>query len=506
MTHRLFDKYPLTLWSIQAGILSGLFVGLLMDSLLLGSAMFILFAVVGCTWRRDEAPIVPFMLGYQWCAITVGYWYFVFTGIFPTAYALGDLERTVRLSLTGLVLLAAGIRVVRDSLMRDEPEAPPPLKIARLSRLFWFVIVIYGIDYVRAFNTKSFGGLDIPLTILLEFRYVLLMVLWYETIRRGADRRYLWLSLVWVFVPSLGSYFSDFKTPLILLLLVSLQFWQPWDTKSWKWSLAAWTRTVGLAIVALFLMLVWQAGVKRETRKIYDEGLVNGRLDRAELFVQQVAAAVPEVIDDPRPSIEILISRLSYIGFFSRVLEYVPAVEPHAGGELLKMAVTNAFMPRLLFPSKPVLPSDSFYTRRFTGIMVAEEGTSISIGYMAEFYADWGLEGMFVSIFLYGCLIGACIEMLRRFVQPSILVNPFLITIVMAVYQFEHQFIKTFAALISTTVAALIIQRLFRKTFLKTFGVMPLNVEEPAPQEPVAPTRRYRTVPRSPRGRTLPHG
>ncbi len=503
MAPRLIAKYPLTLWALQAGALVGLFVGLLMDSVLLGSAVFVLLAVVGCTWRREEVPVVPFLLGYQWCAITVGYWYYVFTGIFPTAYALGDLERTVRLSLTGLVMLAAGIRLVRDSVsLKDEADGQS-LRIGRLNRLFWFVIIIYGIDYIRAFNTKSFGGLDIPLTILLEFRYVLLMVLWYETIRQGASRRYLWLSLAWVFIPSLGSYFSDFKTPLILLFLVSLQFWKPWEPKVWKWSIAACTRTVGLLVAALFLMLVWQASVKKEARRIYDEGLVNGRLDRAELFVKQVAAAGPEVIDDPRPSIEILISRLSYIGFFSRVLEYVPAVEPHANGELLQMAMTNAFMPRLVFPSKPVLPSDSYYTRRFTGIMVAEEGTSISIGYMAEFYADWGLIGMFLSILAYGCLIGACMEVVRRFVQPSLLVSPFLVILMMTVYQFEHQFIKTFAALISTTVAALLIQRAGRKTFVKSFRVEPATSEALAPQPIVRAEGRYRTLPRT--GTTLPH-
>jgi hypothetical protein len=503
MTHRLIAKYPLTLWALQAGVLVGLFVGLLMDSVLLGGAMFVLLAVIGCTWRRDEAPVVPFLLGYQWCAITVGYWYYVFTGVFPTAYALGDLERTVRLSLAGLLVLGAGIRIVRDSVSIKDDGEDAPYQVGRLNRLFWIVIVIYGIDYIRAFNTKSLGGLDIPLTILLEFRHVLLMVLWYETIRQHANRRYLWLSLAWVFIPSLGSYFSDFKTPLILLFLVSLQFWRPWDPKSWTWSIAAWTRTVGLAVAALFLMLVWQAGVKKETRRVYDEGLVNGRLDRAELFVKQVAAAVPEVIDDPRPSIEILISRLSYIGFFSRVLEYVPAVEPHANGELLQMAMTNAFMPRLVFPSKPVLPSDSYYTRRFTGIMVAEEGTSISIGYMAEFYADWGLIGMFISILAYGCLIGACMEVVRRFVQPAILVNPFLIVLMMTVYQFEHQFIKTFAALISTTVAALVIQRAGRRTFVKSFGVAPVTTDDPTPQPVVQDERRYRTLPRT--GTTLPH-
>lgn len=135
--------------------------------------------------------------------------------------------------------------------------------------------------------------------------------------------------------------------------------------------------------------------------------------------------------------------------------------------------------------------------------MVAEEGTSISIGYMAEFFADWGLAGMFLSILGYGCLIGACIETVRRFVQPSILVNPFLIVLMMTVYQFEHQFIKTFAALISTTVAALVIQRMGRKTLVKTFGVEPETSEDAAETAVTAPERRYRTLPRA--GTTLPH-
>jgi len=73
------------------------------------------------------------------------------------------------------------------------------------------------------------------------------------------------------------------------------------------------------------------------------------------------------------------------------------------------------------------------------------------------------------------------------------------------VYQFEHQFIKTFAALISTTVAALVIQRLFRKTFMKSFGVLPIDVEEPAYQEPLPPAGRYRTLPKTPRESTLPN-
>jgi hypothetical protein len=39
--------------------------------------------------------------------------------------------------------------------------------------------------------------------------------------------------------------------------------------------------------------------------------------------------------------------------------------------------------------------------------------TSISIGYMAEFYADWGVAGMFASILGYGLWMGAIARGLR---------------------------------------------------------------------------------------------
>jgi hypothetical protein len=74
--------------------------------------------------------------------------------------------------------------------------------------------------------------------------------------------------------------------------------------------------------------------------------------------------------------------------------------------------------------------------------------------------------------------------------------------LMMTVYQFEHQFIKTFAALISTTVAALLIQRAGRKTFVKSFRVEPVAGEEPASPAVERSERRYRTLPRT--GTTLP--
>ena len=70
-------------------------------------------------------------------------------------------------------------------------------------------------------------------------------------------------------------------------------------------------------------------------------------------------------------------------------------------------ALKHVFMPRILFPNKPIL-NDSERTRLFTGLGVAgaKQGTSISIGYIGESYIDFGKWLMAVPIFLLGWLYG----------------------------------------------------------------------------------------------------
>ncbi len=441
-------SYPLTLPALGIGVVVGALLALIADNQLVGFAFFVLVVTVGGTWRRGDVAVVPFIMAFQWIVVCVGYFYNLLTGIFPSMYPPGDVERTVSLSLLGLLVLATGIRVASWPRPDTDEGDEPDVQVNNLSGLFWLVMVIYAVDYAYVLNPKAFAGFDVILVRVLDFRQVLLTLLWFEIVRRQTGFRYLWITLAWVFVPLLGSYLSDFKMPLILLFIVYATSWTPWQSGWWHFSTRSTVRTMVVAMMLVFIALIWQAGVKKETRRAYDNDLV-GRApaDRVRLFVSSALDNLPVVVNDTQTVVEGLVERISYVTFFSRVLDYVPKVHPHSNGELLQMALTNAFVPRFLFPDKPPLPSDSYYTRRFTGIPVAEEGTSISIGYMAEFYADWGVGGMMLMVFGYGCWIGLAYLALTRWVRPRILINPVLLTTMMMVYQFEHQFIKTFAAL-----------------------------------------------------------
>jgi hypothetical protein len=392
----------------------------------------------------------------------------------------------------GLIILALGIRLVER--LAPTPRDTSNLEVGNVQGLFGLVIVLYGAGYVFFLYTRSFAGYDLVMDRILLTRQIPLLLLWFEVLRQRRHKIYLWLSLGFVVVSSFGSYFSDFKTPLLFALIVSASTWKPWESQWWRFSVAGTARFTALAGVALFLVLTWQAGVKKDTRRAYEQnGGGSSPGERIELFLTSAEQAVPTVFSDTRQVVEDLVSRVWYVVFFSRVLDHVPAVEPHANGELLQMAISNAVMPRLFFPDKPPLPSDSYYTRRFAAVQVAEGATtSISIGYMAEFYADWGYLGMFVSIFAFGALMGLVSWIVRAF-APAILVDPALMTLMLPLANFEQQFIKTLAGLIMSVGVTVIVVRAIRGPLTSFLRMHPVaRPVEPLPgRKPLVPGPLY---------------
>ena len=470
------SKYLLTGRALWAGVILGAGSGFFSGNMLIGYAFFALSAAIGLTWSIDEAPVFPFVIGVQWVQITSGYFFEWITGIMPSTVAVGNIDRTVGIALTGLIVLAAGIRAVAE--FEPAPTADEPrVYVRNLTGLLWLVIGLYSINYVLPVNTMVSGGLNQFFQALLVARQVPLLLLWFEVIRQRRHKIYLWISLFWVFVPALGAYLSDFKTPLFLALIVSASAWKPWESHWWRFTLAGATRTTAIVVAAIFLALVWQGGVKGETRQAYaDDAIGSSPRERVEFFVDSAERTIPTIFNDTEFVVEGLVSRIWYVVFFSRVLDYVPTVEPFAHGELLEMAVTNAVTPRFLFPDKPPLPSDSYYTRRFAGVdIIDREDTSISIGYMAEFYSDWGLPGMVVSIFFYGVLMGGIALIIRRFTSFGMLFNPTLITVLLTVSFFEQQFIKMLGGLMISTITTLLVVWLTRQRLERFLDLRPVQ-------------------------------
>jgi hypothetical protein len=245
---------------------------------------------------------------------------------------------------------------------------------------------------------------------LLEFRVVFLFLLLYTVLRRRQGHRYAVAAFLFAWIPTLGSFHSTFLQPFIVLLMAFFAVGGSW--RSLDLRRIAPGRLVPALItlmVLTWMALVWQGGVKEAWRDaVRNDAVPREPVDKVLAFVDLVAREAPQI--KMRAAIESLGTRTSSgAAYFSLVFERVPSLIPHENGALTLRALEHVVMPRILFPDKPNLGGDSWLVRTYAGLYVAgdDESTSVGLGYMAEFFIDYGIPWMFLGLLAYGLLGGA---------------------------------------------------------------------------------------------------
>ncbi len=376
-------------------------------------AVFVLAAILACLlWRPGEPPALLFAMGYHWMQASILVFYANFYG-----QALGDLSQdsplaqATWLTLMGVLAIALGARVGVGS--RYGPIAQPSVAAiaSRLSIRRMFVICLLAIAGSAAVTQVAYvvPGLVQPLLALTLLHWVMFYLFAYCVLNRRQG--YGLLGLVFgieVIVGFLG-FFSDFKTVLIVILLAAL-------TSTTAVRELRMKTTVAIAVAVLFLGVTW-TGIKSDYRGFLNQG--TGQ--------QVVLVPVPERIGKlgeliGEMSVErygdamlTLVERITYVYYFGRAIETVPHHIDHERGRLWGEALARPLLPRLLFPDKAVI-DDSERTSLYTGKRVAgaADGTSISLGYVAESYIDFGPAGMMPALFVWGLVLGWLNRLLMR--------------------------------------------------------------------------------------------
>ena len=132
---------------------------------------------------------------------------------------------------------------------------------------------------------------------------------------------------------------------------------------------------------------------------------------------------------------------------------------PHENGSLTMRAVKHILVPRVLFPEKENLGTDSWLAEEYAGLKVGEE-TSVGIGYIAEFYVDWGVSGLFPSLIIMGIFFGLAYALIFL-LSPSysigraLVIVPFMNNFI----TFEATLPKLLGGFIMSTLILLILSR-----------------------------------------------
>lgn len=359
--------------------------------------------LVSLLWSDAEPPVLLFACAIQWLQVTTVLYYANFAGAdLVSAFGGDELQSAVRLGLFGLLALALGARVglgrrsveVGEQAEREAVECSIPMAFI----LYLASFVAIALLRIIAVRVPQLAQI---LTATGTIKWIFLFIVCMGVLQRRSHYLFLWTAVAVEFLTGFLGYFSGFKNVFFLLIVVMLGSRHLWNAK----------RVLLGAVVCIGLItasIVWSA-IKQDYRDFLSQGSktkevlvpIPARLDK----LQDLVGSLTD--EGFFQGVDALIARVGYVTYFAFTIGNVPDQIPYENGQLWIGAVKHILMPRLFFPDKAPI-DDSERTSYYTGIRVAgaEQGTSISIGYMAESYIDLGPVGMFLPIFLLGLLYG----------------------------------------------------------------------------------------------------
>jgi hypothetical protein len=372
-------------------------------------------AVLMLLWRllpQDEGPpVLSLALTAQWVQVSAGVFYVGLTGRELDATIYAQWVPMVLIGLAGIVAIAiglwAGITLLGNRI--PYPEVAPLEAVS-----FRTLVIIYAgaIFVTGAMQEVAFRYPQLTQAILaLAFARLGIMALMFRRLTQPR-LRYVPLFALLGFEVALGftGFFSDFREPLLLAGLALLEGFDRHRREHWI--------TAGvLACVLSVAVLMWLS-VRGEYRQDFDDqafaGSRSARLERMQaLSTDWLNQSQQEGLAD---DVDLTVDRIWAIYYPALAVERVPAEIPHEGGTLMGATLKHLVTPRVFFPDKPPLPSDSDFVRKYSGVAVAgaEEGTTIAFGYAAESYVDFGLPLMFVPMLVFGFGLGCAYVFVTR--------------------------------------------------------------------------------------------
>jgi len=342
--------------------------------------------------RPSVVPVLPLAIGYQWLQVSVATLHANVLGIgIEQLLPAGDARRATYLGLAVLSIATVSsalgslqwapvdVEAVRGSLLRTDRSA---------------VIKVYATTLLVVLALRGAIGVSSPLSQIVQgvegLRWAGLMLLIASCLvqRRGAG----WILAVLSLEVAIGlsGFFAGFAVPLLFALLAYLTVF---STLARAQRLAA----VAVVLVLVVLGVFWNAVKSEYRRTVAGPGESQTvSIGLGERYSTLGELALDTLYGDLGDTLAKAADRVAYVQYFGIVLDRVPAALPHRQGELLVAAVEHVLTPRVLFPDKAPLPADSVLTAQYTGDagLVYMTGTSISLGYVAEGYIDFGVPGV----------------------------------------------------------------------------------------------------------------
>jgi hypothetical protein len=413
----------------------------LSEDWIVGLAILALWLVWKIVPAGQGPPVLGLALTFQWAQVAAAPLYLGLTGRRIPEMDAADYRPMVMVGLGCVLCLAIGLRI-GAKLIKYKPTA---VSLSPETTLPTSTLVLAYLGATAGSGALTRLAWDIPqLTQPLLVLSLLRYSVFYLLARRFVFPRFRWrlaaMLLGFEVLIGFSGYFAGFREAEVLVFLAILEILQPSRVRHWL-ALAAVLALAGCTAI------LWMS-IRTEVRAAIDTDETIAESEAARLrFAETVSSRQFEGFSDGfGPACDHLISRLWTIDLPARVLERVPSVLPYEHGAIFEAAIKHIVTPRILFPDKPDLPSDSEEVRKYAGVWVAgpEQNTSIAFGYAAESYVDFGIPGMFVPVLGFGIVMGLAYRFFLHTIHDHELATGFVVTTFwLSLYLFERSWVKT---------------------------------------------------------------
>jgi hypothetical protein len=237
---------------------------------------------------------------------------------------------------------------------------------------------------------------------LSNIKWFLFLLFGFQSILKNRKRKEFYIFCALEFAMGFFSYFSEFKTIIYYILILLL-------------SLLAVIRFSRMLFASVTLVLIFFAGVfwtsvKGEYRVFLNKGskTQSVQVEKGDAFNKLLELSEKQNESTFTGAVESFLDRLQYTYHLAKTMDRVPAIIPHQNGANLGTTLTFVFTPRILNPNKGIYDA-SEKASKYTGLRYAgiKKGTSISLGYFADCYIDFGYIGMFIPLLILGFIYGS---------------------------------------------------------------------------------------------------
>jgi hypothetical protein len=413
------------------------------------AALSVLVLVVGVSllWRPGEPPVLLLVFGWQWIQASISVFQANWLGldVINNTPEGADTDTAIALTLVGLAIMSLGMRLGAGPERVDVPIAARHVALTQpISRWFWLYVIASLVAALALAFTWTVPGLSQPIQALASMKWAFFFMLAYATLVRASGAGPLFaLAFAFELALGIGGFFSDFKAVFFVTLIAVA-------ASGKRISAGAIFALSSLGALLIVFGIVWTA-VKDDYRNFVSLGTGEqvvavdywtGLAKLAELLGELNSQDLSDASNK-------LLRRLTYVKYFAVVIDYVPNTIPHENGAIMWDAISRPFMPRILFSGKSVI-DDTERTNLYTGGAVGYyANTSVSLGWIAETYIDFGEYLMMGAIFLIGyfygriyrwCLHGSGANGPLGFASATAVLFP--------VFALESSFTKTFGGVV----------------------------------------------------------